>query len=672
MKFQLSVIALAIVQVGSANAVGFSLSGANLEQANTVKWRCRSCESTAVSGEMGVSVVGTDTDNARAANSFGEDSEFAGALQADALYQKEGARIRVQANNLGMETGNGRIAYDSERYGFDVGYQSQLRVDTDKALTDYGMESRGNGGYNLVDTGNVRSTDLEKKRETWTLGTEVKAQDWGMGGGIAWRGFADYLYQQKTGQQASSTQVNKRPVNFVKPIDSTSQILKAGGELLGEDWIATLSYQGSLFENDLGGLYNGEMESLQAFEPGNEAHQVIAQGQYRLDSTYLTGRVVKGWLYQNDDYIDLTGVPNGISHLNGEVATLDANFKVSTRLSRGLKVGFKADYRDRDNKTPVQMFNRIDYDEMSGKATENVQLNSEKSSYQVDVNYRLRKALRFSGGYQRTDKEQSNTVREKTSEDRVFAKLKYNLSKGWGISLEGEYGNRDGSTYQASSATSSEDNELLRKYHLADRDRTELELKVGNTSFDNLGINLSYRYALDDYSESELGLSESIDNGYDVSISYQPIAKLDIYAFGGQQWIESTRYGSQGYSSADWTGNVDDSFSHIGLGTSYSGLMQELLVVGLNYSYSESESETSVTRTTPYGEYYSWSHNLRLYAEFALSERAKVHANYRYERYYDTDYRDVTDETFSELTTLGNMGSNYNAHQLMLTFSYAL
>lgn len=660
MRLKLTVITLALGNLGLAHAGGFDLSHANTQGVDKSRWNCKRCTSPHASGELGVSAVGTKADDPTAANRLGEDSELAAALQADQLYTSKGeGQIRVQADDFGLETGSAKVAFDSYRLGVHLGYRSNLLVESDNAQSAYTLHVN-----DLVDTGDLRTTELSKKREAWLLGAQYKGDNW--------RSFIDYEYQTKTGQQAGSTTFIKSPVNIVKPIDHRTQKLKAGAEIGGDQWLAGMSYQGSLFDNKQAGLYNGERGSLTALEPSNEAHQVLVNGQYRWQQSVLSGRVIKGWQYQNEEYIDTLYVPLGITHLNGEVEILDAKLRFSSRVSRDFRMNFKADYRDRDNSTPVQPFSLVTYNPNSGQLRENQPLDTRRHGYQLDANYRLGKGLRLRGGYQRIERERSNSVREQTDENRLFAKLGYKALLDWQLSLEGEFSQRDGSVYDAASVTSNEDNPLLRKYHLADRDRNKLELKVSHTPLANLAIDFSYRLARDDYNTSELGLTESSDKGYDLSVSYHLSTQAELHLFGGQQWIDSTQAGSQGFGTADWYGEVEDSFGHVGIGAVYSGLMQDQLQLGLDYQYSESESDTQVTGRNPYGDYTAWSHNVSLYANYQLSERARLRADYRYERHYDTDYADLPVESTSMLTTLGSLGSNYNAHQLMLTISYTL
>ncbi|WP_298444111.1 MtrB/PioB family decaheme-associated outer membrane protein [uncultured Ferrimonas sp.] len=662
MKFQLSVVALALLQVGTANGASFTLNAVDRANIDTSKWHCKRCDSMRVDGEIGLSLLGSDADNAHAANRMGDDSEAALALQANVQYQQAGTRLQLQAQDLGMETGSGKVAYQFDRYAVALGYQSQLTVDAAQAQGQYGVN-----GEQLVASTEVRTALLQKKRESWQLSGKVA--------GESWSSFARYGYQRHSGQQLSSVQVNKSPVNFVKPIDSSTQTLHAGTELFGPRWLAMLSYQGSVFDNSNTGLRQGQVTSLQAFAPNNEAHQAMLQGQYRFDRTSLSGRVVKGWRYQNQDYVDGAGVAAGISHLNGEVTTLAANFKLASALSRNLKVNAKFDYRDRDNRTPIQLFNAVEYDPLSGQASHNVALDSEKAAYQLEANYRFAQGGRLTAGVQHIYQQRSDSAREESQEQRLFAKLKYHGFEHWNFSVQGEYGQRDGSAYQAAAATSSEDNELLRKYHLADRDRTAVEFNLSQIPHPNVVIDFSVRYALDDYSanrSSALGLSESTDSGYDLAINYQPLPQLDLYLLGGQQRIESNQLGSQSFAQVDWRSDNEDRFMHIGIGSRYSGLLQQALVLGLDYSYSQSESDAAVTNQSAFADYSAWSHNANLYAEYAINAAAKLKLNYRYERYYDTDYADVSACTTEGLTPLGNLSSNYNAHQLMLTLSYVL
>ncbi|MBW3166348.1 MtrB/PioB family decaheme-associated outer membrane protein, partial [Ferrimonas balearica] len=275
-------------------------------------------------------------------------------------------------------------------------------------------------------------------------------------------------------------------------------------------------------------------------------------------------------------------------------------------------------------------------------------------------------------GYQGERTERSHSVRETTEDNTVWARTRVSAMDNLELGLKASYGQRDGSRYQASEATSSEDNTLLRKYYLADRDRTELSFDASYSPFAALSLDATVRYAKDDYSESEIGLLDADDLSYDLSANYRVTEALNLHAFAGQQWIESNQAGSQSFASADWTYRIEDQFDYAGVGASYGGLMDDRLTVGADYQYTESSSDTQVSEGQPYGDYFQWAHSVRAYADYAVSTRTSVRLDYRYERYYDTDYADVASDSIPGLITLGDLGHNYNAHLLMLTLTYSL
>lgn len=663
MKMKLSLVTLALLQVGVAQAASFNLNQANLDNLNKDKWQCKRCTTESrYSGEIGASVIAVDSDDAKAANRFGDEDGEALALQADLVVtDAELGRLSVDADDFGAETGSMEAKWRRDGLSVNAGYRSHLQVNADDATSAYGI----NGG--TIAEVEPHQRTLERKRETYLVGAEQK--------GANWRGFIDYQYQDITGKYADSSQFigapsgdrSGAPINYIAPLDQQIQTLVAGGEVSGERWLAALKYQGSRFDNDHTGVDAVSGGSIKAYSPDNEAHQVIAQGQYRFDRHSVSGRVAKGWMIQDEDFTSLNGVPAGIHSADAEVETLDVNARWHHRASADLRIKAKFDYRERDNQTPVRLFESIDYDPNKGRAVENVALDSERWGAQIEADYRWMDKVNLNYGFEFKDKELTDEVTEDTQDSRFFAGLRYQRLQNWDLHLEAEYSSRDGSDYQADEATSDEDNAAKRKYHLADRDRQEYRIGATHTPLDNLTVDVNLRYALDDYSDTEIGLRESEDYGYDLSVNYQPMAKLDLYLFAGQQWIDSEQ--SDLNHSGSYNGEISDQFSHIGVGTAYRGWLQEKLTVGVDYGFSESESDTDLSSGVSYGDYRAWSHNVDLYAEYQLSAKAKVKANYGYERYYDTDYGSVASSNY---TTLGNLDSNYVAHKVMLTFSYAL
>ncbi|NKF52736.1 MtrB/PioB family outer membrane beta-barrel protein, partial [Shewanella sp. WXL01] len=119
----------------------------------------------------------------------------------------------------------------------------------------------------------------------------------------------------------------------------------------------------------------------------------------------------------------------------------------------------------------------------------------------------------------------------------------------------------------------------------------------------------------------------------------------------------------------------EDQFINLGAGLNYAGLMQDKLSLGLDYNFSNSISDTYPIGSDTgvlYGDYYSYRHGASAYANYAIDEQMALKLTYRYERYFDTDAATVGVNDIPGMITLGDINHNYNAHQVMLSFTYKL
>ncbi|MGL4473585.1 MAG: MtrB/PioB family decaheme-associated outer membrane protein, partial [Shewanella sp.] len=324
-----------------------------------------------------------------------------------------------------------------------------------------------------------------------------------------------------------------------------------------------------------------------------------------------------------------------------------------------------------DNDSSVHEFMQLDYNPLNGSFTQNVPLDIERQTVKLNTSYRIASGYRLQAGYDFKQVERSYGERERTEDNTLWAELDIRTFETVRFDIKGSYGNRGGSRYQANKLTSSEESSLLRKFNLADRERTEVEVGMQYTPLTWLILDVTTRYAFDDYYHTDLGLNESRDYGYDINLSLQLTEQLNAYGFAGQQWIDSQQSGDQ---SARWQADINDSFINLGAGASYSGLLDDKLTLGLDYLFANSNGETLVNQEQAgaYGDYFSFNHSLELYGQYALSDTMQLKLAYQFERYFDTDASQMQLDSLTGITTLGMVDNNYNAHQLMLSFSYLL
>ncbi|MFV7785591.1 MtrB/PioB family decaheme-associated outer membrane protein [Shewanella marisflavi] len=667
-SFKRNMITLAIaVATTPAMAANFGVGNANTESVDTERYECKRCTNTyGYQGSVGVSAGYNDIADIHAGNNLGtaKDGGVA-AISSDVRYQNEsGYQTKFQAHQLGMDNGFAHIS--AGKAG-----QYQLTLDYDAIKTYRAGEVESALWHNegmLTPSDSTNLFDLALQREKFGLGFEY-GQDF-------YNVFANYSQESKKGTKSSSL-VSPTPINFGLPVDATTSQFDAGINFSGKNWLTELSYYGSVYENHIDHLSLPYAYDVFSATPDNQAHQASLSGQYQIGRTFMNGRIGTGRMIQDDNLIQVTGNP--LQNWDGQVDTLDGHYAITSMITNRLRIGGSYDYSKRDNQSSTAEFMQYNFDSLSGTFRQNVPQDFERSSFKVNASYRIASGYRLQAGYDRKEVERSFSDREHTNDDSLWMKFNVRALDKFNINMKAEHANRSGSEYEASDLTSSENNALLRKYYLADRSRNALELRMNHTPTDWLSVDVTTRYAKDDYDHTQIGLTSSEDYGYDVNLNIAFNQHIDGYAFAGQQWINSTQAGSQQFAAADWYGDIEDEFINLGAGLSYGGLMQDKLTLGLDYLFSNSVSNTAIRdftntnpSTTDFGDYYSYNHSASLYANYAINDQMAFKVTYRYERYFDTDAANVGVNDIPGMITLGDINHNYNAHQVMLSFTYVL
>ncbi|MCL1147062.1 MtrB/PioB family decaheme-associated outer membrane protein [Shewanella marinintestina] len=667
--FSLNLITLALLGAGtSAFAADFGVQNANIAEGKTANYQCKRCvETQGYIGSVGVSVGSVDADDNHAINQFGtgEDGAIAG-VNADLAYQQSGYKAKVQAHQLGMDNGFVTMeAGKSGHYKLDVDYQTITTNQGSNASTNLWQ----NNGM-LTPSDQTRVLDLALQRQRSGIGFEY---DFSEVLGLGLSSYARYDREDKTGHRSASL-TSPTPTNFAEAVDETTDKFSAGVVLDGANWLSELSYNGSRYDNNMSDLSLPYAYDVYSATPDNQAHQVSLSGQYRLASSVFSGRVVTGRMIQDQDLIQMSGNP--IQNWDGQVDTLSSNLAASTRVSSRLRLGASYDYSKRDNRSSVFDFAQYEFNSMSGAFKQNVPMDIERQTFKTNASYRIASGYRLQAGYDYKQVERSYGEREETRDNEFWSKLNIRAIDKLTLDFGVSYGERGGSDYQANELTSDETESLMRKYNLADRKRTEVNARASYAPLEWLTFDVSTYYANDDYDATEIGLTQAKDYGYDMNVHIQVAEPLSVYAFAGLQWIDSDQNGDQ---ASVWHTEVNDEFINLGLGATYSGLMDGRLILGSDYLFANSSSNTGVngcnygnSNPNSYGSYYSYNHSVSLYGQYLISEQMAVKLAYQFERYFDTDSAAVTPDSIPGLITLGDLNHNYNAHQLMLTFSYKL
>jgi len=697
MKFKLNLITLALLaNTGLAVAAdGYGLANANTDKVKLSAWSCKGCVvETGTSGTVGVGVGYNSEEDIRSANAFGTSNEVAGKFDADLSFKGEkGYRASVEAYQLGMDGGRLDVnAGKQGQYNVNVNYRQIATYDSNSALSPYA----GIGGNNLTLPDNwvtagsssqmpllmdsLNALELSLKRERTGLGFEYQGES-------LWSTYVNYMREEKTGLKQASGSFFNQSMMLAEPVDYTTDTIEAGVKLKGDRWFTALSYSGSIFKNEYNQLdfdsafnptFGAQTQGTLALDPDNQAHTVSLMGQYNDGSNALSGRILTGQMSQDqalvtDNYRYSSQLTSDA--VDAKVDLLGMNLKVVSKVSKDLRLTGSYDYYDRDNNTQVEEWTQISINNVNGKVAYNTPYDNRTQRFKVAADYRITRDIKLDGGYDFKRDQRDYQDRETTDENTVWARLRVNSFDMWDMWVKGSYGKRDGSQYQASEWTSSETNSLLRKYNLADRDRTQVEARITHSPLESLTIDVGARYALDDYTDTVIGLTESKDTSYDANISYMITADLLATAFYNYQIIESEQAGSSNYSTPTWTGFIEDKVDVVGAGISYNNLLENKLRLGLDYTYSNSDSNTQVRQgiTGDYGDYFAKVHNINLYAQYQATEKLALRFDYKVENYKDNDAaNDIAVDGIWNVVGFGTNNHDYTAQMLMLSMSYKL
>ncbi len=477
-----------------------------------------------------------------------------------------------------------------------------------------------------------------------------------------------------------------QPTDFVTHLVDATASYKSVNALVG------FGYQGSYFAQDTRSLQwtnpftdltgTGADSGRLALAPDNEFHQFYGTLGYRLGrTTRVTARVAVGRMEQDEQLLPFTTNPGLQSALprssaDVEVNTRNYQLKLSTRPARKLSLNASYTYNDRQNDTPQSGFDYVITDAALSAVTRfNRNYSFTNESIDVNGSFRASRAARFSFGYKRKDVDRTLQQIRNSVDDSYWATVSLSPHENVNVNIRYTRSERDGDEFQLEPGTVPAQNPLMRKYNLADRDRTAVAGTISYTANAKLAIGLTVDYSDDEYTESQLGLTGSENLSYTADVSVTPGESTQVHVFATHQEIESTQAGSQSFSAPTGSADTEDSFDTVGLTLSYEPDWQRFSV-NLDYTFSESSGETEIFNNNatamPFPKLETRLHRAELYVNFIVSNALSWRFGWLYEDYDTSDWwKDGVDEdTISNVLSLGEDSFSYRIHMPVVSMRY--
>ncbi|GAB3662869.1 MtrB/PioB family decaheme-associated outer membrane protein [Ramlibacter alkalitolerans] len=262
-----------------------------------------------------------------------------------------------------------------------------------------------------------------------------------------------------------------------EPIDSDHNQVDARLSFAAEKLRLSFGYYGSFYQNSLGSLHPqipgslfnptgtllpvssglaGILGNPVALPPDNQAHQLDITGAYLYNArSTVNFKLSRTRATQNANFLaeGLSGAPAGVSDLGGRVDTTLAQVGFSTRPLAKLSVQGTLRYEDRDDKTPLALYN------VEGTSFyTNRQLPYRTTKAKLQANYQFTSAWRGTLGFGRelidrgvftpTSATAGVTAeRQKTAETTYRAELRRQMTEAFSGAVALEHSERSGSNW---------------------------------------------------------------------------------------------------------------------------------------------------------------------------------------------------------------------------------
>ena len=614
---------------------------------------------------------------------------------------------RLRAANLGLDSRRVRFDYGEQgRYGLALEFRELPKLQEDTTLQFMG----GNGSRGLtlppgwVDgpttadlttlSSSAGGLNVDHERERWRGEFSFLLSD-------ALKFRSSFSRETKQGTKLTGAMIaasggNPRASIVPEPIDYDTRQLDVGFEYGTDNAQLAVGYYMSWFENRKDSLtwqnpFSGVGAwDVEAFSPApgtkgtapdNRFDQVTLDAGYSLPAhSRVTLNAAFGRMQQDDSFLPYTsnpllaapiGLPRG--SLDGKIDTTFLKLGLNSRPVPKLTLNASYRYDDRDNRTSRAMYTYVvadaaDQDTSAANSSQRLNLpySYRENELELWAKYRVWRRTDVKLEYQHEEIDRNFTAVDTVREDRFGIDL---ITRPTDF-LSGRFhlgrATRDGSSYVGNApylashnpaftgGVGFENDPLLRRFHLADRDRSELMASLTLMPTETLSIDLRADYVDEDYDHTEVGLTDRRTQSYTADVSFTPNDWLRGYAFFTREEVDIDQDGHsfRGFAAAadladpgrHWTLEEDDVNDTIGFGLEAQVIPEKL---GLSFEYLFSRSrvdidpENGVTlgpaESFPY-DLVERLHNARVAAKYELREGISLELAYVFEKFDRQDW----------------------------------
>ena len=669
-------------------------------EAITSSWVCKWCpypDKSESSGELAAGIGYVSNDSYKNGDYTGLDEK--GVYPIGELEYKHRSPENTSVDVLGSELGtDSRQLTVSGRNGGaiqgEINYIELPKLNLDTARTPYNGDAHqqlpagwvtGNDTQNMPQlAGALHNVDVYTNRKTIALSVNYQDDE-------VLSYAMSFQRETKKGKRTAGLALGNsfataRSAILAVPVDYVTDQGEIQINFVKKRWYASIAYQFSKFGNGEKAVRWDNAfstpasvpEGQAALEPDNKMSKIILTGSYNVNEFFTANLLFAyGQMEQDDSYLPYTingslspfGLP--VNSLNGKINTIDAVSNVLIRISEQLKLEARLSLNEQDNDTARNGYDYIVADTQAGTPRANFPYSFRKGIFHMLGRYQLPNQ-ELTLGINREVFDRTYQEVDTTTEDSLKASYRTDLVKDIELQIRGARSERDGDKYEPVTEIIPAENPLMRKFNLADRDRDQLGVSATYSPKPEWQLAAYFDAYKDSYSNSDIGLLESIEKDYILALNYQFSKALSFTMDYSLSEIESTQAGSQSFSTATWHAVNDDQIDVIHIGVTYEIIPQKFSM-GVEYSYAESEGEIKVSTNSPLPKLTSERHSILLYGDYRLDKQSTLNAFFRYEDYDESDWAtdDVNPDTIANVLSLGETSPSYRIGIVGVAYRYS-
>lgn len=660
------------------------------QQPDTSGWVCKFCVvSDGWFGDLEFGAIYLDDWSPKFGDyrGFDDDGMFLAAGGFAGYRNANGYYIDIAARDLGLES----RALDA-RGGKQGGLEWQFGYSEIQRYLGYGTSTpySGVGSDRLTLPDGWRMTQASPSDFVpLALDTQRKTLDLGLAFGLgrAWDFDVEYERQEKDGAKAFSGAIFiVNAAHVPAPVDYTTDRFTAGVEFNSRTAQLRLEFTGSDFDNG----YNsvtwdsplaigfGDEIAQSALEPDNKYHLFSLTGAMNITRFLrVQAKVSSGTMEQNDPFLAYSIAPMYAGRelprpsLDGEIETSMLNLfgRVHWRVSDAFNISASWKSNERDNRTPVDTYSPVILEVFPRGPRSNRPYGSEREQGAIDFRFRALGSLRLNAGFRTETITRTYESVEETEEDTVWGEVEFAPWAWMDARVRYDTSSRTPSEYLEVGYYERPENPLMRKFHLAERDRDRLTAELDLMPTDKLGFTFSYYTTDDTYGQSVLGLQDSEERSFSLDAHYTLGEATTLHAFYSDETIDARMAAAGSLDAMPWRGLTSDSFETWGLGV--SGRISDRLTYGADYLSSDSEGDIRIDEgadAVPFPMLTTDLRYLRAWLKFRVNDRWSLGLDAYNEKYDSADWMvdGIGPTSITGLLAFGQNSPDYSVNVIRL------